>query len=112
MTDANSQHDHASHTGHDMATMDHGLHDKMSELNDHAQHGMAQLAEVAANTDFDYLLAFTAGLLGSGHCLGMCGALVSGYFMKAGSGHRWLPHLAYQLTRISTYAVKIGRAHV
>ena len=39
---------------------------------------------VAAAGGFDYGLAFMAGVLGSGHCLGMCGALVSGYFMNAG----------------------------
>ena len=45
-------------------------------------HGMQHV--VAAAGGFDYGLAFMAGVLGSGHCLGMCGALVSGYFMKAG----------------------------
>ncbi len=28
------------------------------------------------------------GLLGSGHCLGMCGGLVSAFFMKVGAGGR------------------------
>ena len=32
--------------------------------------------------EFSYALAFMTGLLGSGHCLGMCGGLVSGFFMK------------------------------
>ena len=45
-------------------------------------HGMQHV--VAAAGAFNYGLAFMAGVLGSGHCLGMCGALVSGYFMKAG----------------------------
>ncbi len=75
---------------HDMAGMDHSMH------------GMA---EIAAATGFDYSLAFVAGFLGSGHCLGMCGALVSGYFMKNGKNRSYLPYFAYQLTRISVYSV-------
>ena len=59
--------------------MDHSTHG--DEHMGHAMHGMA---EIASATGFDYSLAFVAGFLGSGHCLGMCGALVSGYFMKAG----------------------------
>ncbi|BBL59338.1 sulfite exporter TauE/SafE family protein [Methylomonas koyamae] len=68
---------------------------------DHAMHGMT---EMAAASGFDYTLAFAAGFLGSGHCLGMCGALVSGYFMKAGKSKSYLPYLAYQMARISVYA--------
>lgn len=79
---------------HDMAAMDHGM--------DHGLHGMA---EMASATGFDYSLALMAGFLGSGHCLGMCGALVSGYFMKAGKNRSYLPYFAYQLTRISVYSV-------
>ncbi|MFN3717115.1 MAG: sulfite exporter TauE/SafE family protein, partial [Thiobacillus sp.] len=47
------------------------------------------------------------GLLGSGHCLGMCGGLVSAFFMKLGSG-RTAPFsaiLAYHGARIGVYAV-------
>jgi sulfite exporter TauE/SafE len=76
--------------------MDHSAH------MDHAMHGMA---DIAAATGFDYSLAFVAGFLGSGHCLGMCGALVSGYFMKAGKNKSYLPYFAYQFTRISVYTV-------
>jgi sulfite exporter TauE/SafE len=54
---------------------------------------------------FDYGLAFMAGVLGSGHCLGMCGALVSGYFMKAGPSKRYLPYFMYQLARIFVYTM-------
>ncbi|MBS3963037.1 MAG: sulfite exporter TauE/SafE family protein [Methylomonas sp.] len=78
--------------------MDHGM--------DHGLHGMA---EMATATGFDYSLAVMAGFLGSGHCLGMCGALVSGYFMKAGKNRSYLPYFAYQLTRISVYSV-VGMA--
>ncbi|MDP2794276.1 MAG: sulfite exporter TauE/SafE family protein [Sulfurisoma sp.] len=44
------------------------------------------------------------GLLGSGHCLGMCGGLVSGFFMKLNAKGVW-PYLAYHGARISIYAV-------
>ncbi len=75
---------------HDMAGMDHGLHG---------------LADIAVGNGFDYTLAFVAGFLGSGHCLGMCGALVSGYFMNTAKTKSYWPYLAYQLTRISVYSV-------
>ncbi len=69
---------------------------------DHSMHGMH---EMAAATGFDYTLAFIAGVLGSGHCLGMCGALVSGYFMNSGKHKSLLPYFAYQMTRISIYVL-------
>jgi uncharacterized protein len=50
-----------------------------------------------------YGLAFLAGLLGSGHCLGMCGSLVSAFFMKLGVRSA-LPHLAYHGGRLAVYA--------
>ena len=81
-----------------MAGMDHSMHQGM----DHAMHGMA---DMAAATGFDYSLAMMAGFLGSGHCLGMCGALVSGYFMKNRGNRSYLPYLAYQLSRISVYTM-------
>ncbi len=62
---------------------------------DHAHH----IAE------FSYALAFMTGLLGSGHCLGMCGGLVSAFFMKVGAG-RAAPVtsiLAYHAARIAVY---------
>lgn len=70
---------------------------------DHGMHGMAEVA--ATNGGFDYTLAFIAGFLGSGHCLGMCGALVSGYFMNAGKHRSYLPYLMYQASRISIYTL-------
>jgi sulfite exporter TauE/SafE len=66
-------------------------------------HGMQHV--VAAAGGFDYGLAFMAGVLGSGHCLGMCGALVSGYFMKAGPSRTYLPYFVYQFARISVYTL-------
>jgi len=50
--------------------------------------------------------AFALGLLGAGHCVGMCGPLVLA--MPAAEG-RLPPQLAYHLGRITTYAA-IGAA--
>ena len=66
-------------------------------------HGMQHVAAVAGG--FNYGLAFMAGVLGSGHCVGMCGALVSGCFMKAGSSKSYFPYFAYQFARISVYTL-------
>ncbi len=65
--------------------------------------GMDHSVHLAAG--FDYGLAFMAGFLGSGHCLGMCGALVSGYFMNAGKTKSYLPYFLYQLARIFVYTL-------
>jgi hypothetical protein len=70
-------------------------------------HGMQHVVAVAGG--FDYGLAFMAGVLGSGHCLGMCGALVSGYFMKAGASRSLLPYFFYQFARIFVYSM-VGMA--
>ncbi len=51
-----------------------------------------------------YGLAFMTGLLGSGHCLGMCGGLVSGFFMRLGAKGIW-PYLAYHAARVGVYTV-------
>ena len=65
--------------------------------------GMDHTAHIAAG--FDYGLAFMAGVLGSGHCLGMCGALVSGYFINAGKSKSYLPYFFYQFARIFVYTL-------
>jgi hypothetical protein len=62
---------------------------------DHSQH--AHIAE------FSYWAAFMVGLLGSGHCIGMCGGLVSGCFMKLKAVGPW-PYAAYHASRIAIYA--------
>ena len=54
--------------------------------------------------EFSYALAFMTGLLGSGHCLGMCGGLVSAFFMKLGARGP-APYLAYHAARVSVYAL-------
>jgi len=72
---------------------------------DHSTMDMGMQHVTVAAGGFDYGLAFMAGVLGSGHCLGMCGALVSGYFMKAGPSKRYLPYFMYQLARIFVYTM-------
>ncbi len=49
-------------------------------------------------------MAFVTGLLGTGHCIGMCGGLVSALSLsEAGRQGGWFFHLLYNLGRISTY---------
>lgn len=75
--------------------------------------------------ELDLTLAFMAGILGSGHCVGMCGSLVSAFFLKlsnnptpdgapggdgAGTASTagvagYLPYVAYHLSRVSVYAL-------
>jgi sulfite exporter TauE/SafE len=56
--------------------------------------------------EYDYTMAFMAGLLGSGHCIGMCGSLVSAFFMKfGGEGRALLPYAAYHGGRIGVYTL-------
>ncbi len=59
-----------------------------------------------AIAELSYGLAFMTGILGSGHCVGMCGALVSGFFLKfAGGQSTLLPVAAYHGARISIYTL-------
>ena len=54
----------------------------------------------------DYSLAFTTGLLASGHCVGMCGSLVSAFFVRMGeAGKGVVPVAAYHGTRIGLYTL-------
>lgn len=71
---------------------------------DHSTMDMG-MQHVVAAAGFDYSLAFMAGMLGSGHCVGMCGALVSGCFMKAGASKSVYPYFVYQIARISVYTM-------
>ena len=49
-------------------------------------------------------MAFVTGLLGAGHCIGMCGGLVSALSLsEAGQKGGWLFHLLYNTGRITTY---------
>jgi sulfite exporter TauE/SafE len=83
--------------------MDHSMMDHAAMGHDMA--GMTEMAAATAAGGFDYSLAFIAGFLGSGHCLGMCGALVSGYFMNSGKTRSYWPYLVYQLARILVYTM-------
>ena len=53
-----------------------------------------------------YSMAFTTGLLGSGHCIGMCGGIVAAFSLSS-EGQRGgvLFHILYNLGRITTYSV-------
>lgn len=54
----------------------------------------------------DYTVAFMAGILASGHCLGMCGSLVSAFFIKFGDNNKGaLPYIAYHGARIGVYTL-------
>jgi uncharacterized protein len=56
--------------------------------------------------ELDYTLAFMAGILGSGHCVGMCGSLVSACFVRMGeAGRGRIPALAYHGARVSVYVL-------
>lgn len=50
-------------------------------------------------------LAFMAGLLGSAHCIGMCGGLVGACFLQLGSAAGPGSHLAYHGSRIAVYSL-------
>lgn len=51
-------------------------------------------------------MAFLAGLLGSGHCIGMCGGLVCAFFLRMHEGARQpLTYAAYHGARVSVYVL-------
>lgn len=59
--------------------------------------------------DISYFLSFMTGFLGGfGHCIGMCGPLVTSYTLHEGrfrnSHISMFPHLLYNAGRITTYA--------
>jgi hypothetical protein len=54
----------------------------------------------------DLIGMFMLGLLGTGHCIGMCGPLI---FAFPGRSGRFLPHVWYHLGRVTTY-VGVGAA--
>ncbi len=57
----------------------------------------------------DYIFALFTGLLGSLHCVGMCGGLVSAFFLKMDSKGTVLPYFYYHFGRIMSYML-IGTA--
>jgi uncharacterized protein len=53
-----------------------------------------------------WLALFLVGLLGGGHCVGMCGGIVGALAMQApGGGAGWAVHLAYNGGRILSYTL-------
>ncbi|MBS3916668.1 MAG: sulfite exporter TauE/SafE family protein [Sulfuritalea sp.] len=56
--------------------------------------------------DPGYIAVFLVGLLGGTHCVGMCGGIVGALTANTAGGKRqWPLHLAYNLGRISSYAL-------
>ncbi|MDO9636160.1 MAG: sulfite exporter TauE/SafE family protein [Thiobacillus sp.] len=56
--------------------------------------------------EFSLLTALLAGLLGGVHCVGMCGGIVAAYSFRADGTHPpFRMHLAYNLGRITSYAI-------
>jgi hypothetical protein len=56
--------------------------------------------------DSTFLALFLVGLLGGGHCVGMCGGIVGALAMQGDGGRAALPlHLAYNAGRIASYAI-------
>ncbi len=54
--------------------------------------------------DNPFLALFVVGLLGGGHCAGMCGGIVGALSMQGPQGAASVPiHLAYNLGRIASY---------
>ncbi|MDO9221096.1 MAG: sulfite exporter TauE/SafE family protein, partial [Thiobacillus sp.] len=57
-------------------------------------------------TEFSLLTALLAGLLGGVHCVGMCGGIVAAFSFRAdGSAPPIRLHLAYNLGRVTSYAL-------
>jgi hypothetical protein len=55
--------------------------------------------------EFTYALAFMTGLLGAGHCLGMCSGLAGGFAVHQHNWRRPLPLLGYHGSRIAVYVL-------
>jgi len=53
----------------------------------------------------DFLGAFVIGILGAGHCVGMCGGLSALLNLNSGSKNTFPPILFYNLGRILSYAI-------
>lgn len=52
------------------------------------------------------IMGFTTGLLGAGHCIGMCGGLVGALSLSAtGQPGGWSFHLLYNSARVVTYTL-------
>ncbi len=60
---------------------------------------------MTAASNVDLISMFMLGLLGTGHCIGMCGPLVVALPGQFGG---WTAHLIYHLGRIGTYSLVGG----
>lgn len=58
--------------------------------------------------ELNYLALFLAGLLGGGHCAGMCGGIVAAFSMNLPTASRWKWHVFFNVGRISGYALMGG----
>ena len=54
--------------------------------------------------EFGYLLAFSTGIFGAFHCLGMCSGINGGFFAGYGQLPRAFPLLAFHGARIAVYS--------
>jgi len=53
-----------------------------------------------------FILAFSTGLMGSGHCIGMCGGLIAALSLSvSGQKDGLVFHLLYHLGRLATYTL-------
>jgi sulfite exporter TauE/SafE len=55
--------------------------------------------------EFSYALAFTTGLFGAFHCLGMCSGLAGGFFADHGWQHSVAPLIRYHGARVAVYSL-------
>ncbi|BCL75461.1 membrane protein [Jeongeupia sp. HS-3] len=55
--------------------------------------------------EYNLLALFLAGLLGGGHCLGMCSGVVTAFSLQLPPGNRWPYHLGFNAGRIAGYAL-------
>ncbi|SMC21932.1 hypothetical protein SAMN02745857_01284 [Andreprevotia lacus DSM 23236] len=55
--------------------------------------------------ELDLTALFLAGLLGGGHCLGMCGGVVTAFSLQLPPGPRWPYHLGFNLGRLLGYGL-------
>ncbi|QLG87518.1 sulfite exporter TauE/SafE family protein [Chitinibacter bivalviorum] len=55
--------------------------------------------------EINLLALFLAGLLGGGHCIGMCGGIVSAFSLQLPSGARWPYLLGFNAGRLLGYVL-------
>ncbi len=56
-------------------------------------------------TEITLISAFVLGLMGSGHCMAMCGGIISSLSMATGNHNKWLVISVYQFGRIFSYTL-------